>query len=1797
MPCGSGIFFLQTTILEERRKSKDVKRKAVKTAFALLLLLCVFLIGVCAYAEEIPEDPLAAEQSSGDAILGGDESSFEFETEESPVPGRTLSDDNGIVPSEDDEDKTAAEAGSGESSDAPEASQDAVADVYCVCFDGKETIKGGVEEYFSEIVRALGYEGEIQSVRSSDESAIRAYQDENGVWKVISDNSFGDETLTAVIGGTEYVISVHDPYGVAAKDLDDVTTYINDGVNFYLDFCDTNNTVSVPGCDFPTSISITIDLNGKILNMGAGHFYFGTDCTVTFTDSSTAKTGKIVSTNCGAAIMQLKSGAKVILDGVTLEATNSISDVSCMCFSCQDNSSVEVKNGGKILCSSTNGQNAECVRSTGTGVSVTVNGAELSATASGGYSAYGVFSGKNNEIVYSCDVTVINGTITATSDTDSSSQLAAAIELLAGTVNVSGSSVISANVTGTSTSVYSIQNYSADTPSGTPCITISGGTITGNIHAKSGSVKISNAKVNGNVQSDKASNNTVSVSGGTVTGDILATAGSVRISNATVNGNVQSDKVSEKDNNGEIENVIYISGTDGNYATVNGNVLAPNGRIYVVYGKVDGNITAGNADNANVVLLYSAVGSLDVDGKTAFTVEGKSVSINTCTVYANVSAKGGDAKLYSCGTISGTVTAVNGKVTMSGCTTTDISTLGSSTASTDNRVSGKAVDIYNSSTVHGNVAATEAGTETTDSGASVNASTIDGNVTANGTVNLTGATVTGNVESSGSAVNASTIDGNVTATGAVSLTGATVKGNVESGGSANVSGGTIGGLVKSTNGSVFLSDGCEVSGNVEANGGTVSVKGGGSVSGYVKASGNVHIGEASAGTVPASTGSVGGSVSSGSGSIKVIGYTDSSKKKHPSTVGGDISASGGTVEVTQSEAGTAGSGNIVSGKKVIIKDSDVNASVSAGQSGTTIDGSTVTGNVDSTYNAAITGGSTVNGNVSGSSGATVTSSTVKHGVSSSDGTVNISGSEVGTAPTGGADPDIVSGTSVTVDGNSTINAHVNATATNGIAKISGSTVNGNVSATLGSATVKNGSTAEARSTINGTVSAKSGATVENSTVKHSVSSTDGIVSIYGSTVGTAPTGGTDPDIVSGTSVTVDGNSTINAHVNATATNGTAQILGGAVNGNVNSQGEADLSGVSVTGDVKTDGSVTVNGGTVGGKVSSNNGSAAITGGSTVNGTVSGSNGATVTGSTVKHGVSSSSGTVNISGSEVGTAPTGGADPDIVSGTTVSIDISTVNADVTAGNGGVAVNNSTVNGSVGTTGSVSLSGADTITKDVTAGADVTVSGEAKADGNVTASGDAVVNKGKVTGNVTASSGTVKISGGSEIGKNVLSKQVSVSDSTVNGNVAATGADTTVSGATVHAAEINHGTVYGDVTAQNGTAAITNATVGTAGANPAKSVTGKTVSIDTSTLNAGVTASNGGVSVNNSIVNGSVGTTGSDVEIKGRSTVNGNVDANGSVSLSGYGTEAKDVTATGDATLTDGAQVTGDLKSSGNVKLTDSVVYKNVESAGNAEASGSVVNGNVTTGGNAQITGSSNVVGTVTSDGDVTVSGSGVGSIKADNGSVTVTDARIGQQANPGKVSGKAVTFEDDGSNLSTVFADVDSNSLTIEGGKFYGTVTGKKAEGKDGGISGGMFFGDKAPDSSLLKSGQAYYKHIDEATGKVYWEVDEAIPVEEVGRPNPYSVEMPSYDYSGSGSLDVALIYSGEAPMFTAEQISNAGISVNGSDAGKDVTVTVLDSGDIVFELSESLLKSLKKGIHTVEIVINGFTYSTTIVVP
>ena len=771
------------------------------------------------------------------------------------------------------------------------------------------------------------------------------------------------------------------------------------------------------------------------------------------------------------------SGASTVVGNVTLTGTgeSSIEDASRV------EGSITLSGGGNITVSGTDSTDAEVTGSITGATNATLTNATVgNLTASGVVSLTNADTGwiKDAASVSMADASTVTGDITMaetnTGVTMDHSTLQGSIigaigatlenaSLVTGNLDLAGgaatitASTVQGNVTGAET------------------VTVSAGSTVGNISEVSGKVDIDdsttgNIATSGDVELTNADSGTISganvtVTGGSETGAITA-SGEAKVDASTVEGT--------------------ISGTDVKLTgdSTSGSVTAEN-TVTVNGSEVQGTITAG--------------GLVDLDNATAGDIEKSgSVDMDNSTV-GNVTSQGlVDLNGSHAGTISGAdVTLTNGSssgaITATGSAKVDASTV-------EGTIGGVTVEVTNGST---------SGAITAVDSAKVENSTVDGTILAGGLVDLDNATV-GNVTSTNGLVDlngshAGTISGAdvvltngsssgaITAVDSAKVENSTVEGTISAGGLVDLDNATVGD-VTSTDGTVDLNgshagtiSGADVvltngsssgaitaSGTAKVDGSTVegTISGtdvtvtGGSTSGAITASGTAKVENSATGSIDAEAGvTVTGSTVEGTISGTDVSLTDSES--------GNIEANGDVI-LSNADTGAVSGATSLEMSNGAVVNGDV--SMADGNTGVTMDGSTIHGSISNAGKLEITNQSMVTGNVElvGDAELSISDSTVAGTVTGAK-SVELTNTSTG---------DVSVEDKVKLD-----NADTGSINANSLESINGSTVTGNVTLTGGAAdltdTVVTGSISGASeatligSTVGGSVSAKGAVTLDN----------------------------------------------------------------------------------------------------------------------------------------------------------------------------------------------------------------------------------------------------------------------------------------------------------------------------------------------------------------------------------------------------------------------------------------------------------------------------------------------------------------------------------------------------------------------------------------------------------------------------------------------------------------------------------------------------------------------------------------------
>ena len=933
-----------------------------------------------------------------------------------------------------------------------------------------------------------------------------------------------------------------------------------------------------------------------------------------------------------------------------------------------------------------------------------------------------------------------------------------------------------------------------------------------------------------------------------VTGNLGLASGDATITSSTVQGNVTGAENVMVSTGSTVEGTITASGTATvDASTVEGTISGAN--VTVTGGSETGAITAENTVTVNgseVQGTISAGGLVDLDNATVGNVTSTDGTVDLNGSHAGT-ISGADVVLTN-GSSSGAITA-------SGTAKVDGSTVEGTIGGTDVSVTGGSTT----------------GAITSVDSAKVENSEVDGTITAGGLVDLDNATV-GNVTSTNGTVDlngshAGTISGAdvtltngsssgaITATtGAASVTDSTVEGDISAEGMATVTGSTVEGTISGTDVTVT----------------------GGSTSGAITASGTAKVENSATGSIDAEAGvTVTGSTVEGTISGTDVSLTDSEA--------GNIEANGDVI-LSNADTGAVSGATSLDMSNGAVVNGDV--SMADGNTGVTMDGSTIHGSISNAGSLDITNQSMVTGNVElvGDAELSISDSTVAGTVTGAK-SVELTNTSTG---------DVSVEDSVTLD-----NADTGSINANSLESINGSTVTGNVTLTGGAANLTD-------TDVTGSISGASEATLIGSTVGGSVSAEGSVVlddadtgsinansleSINGSTVtgNVTLTGGaanlTDTVVtgsitgagevtlanaqtgaIEGASLDASGNSTVTGDV--TLAGGAATVTDSAVTGSITGAGEVTLSNAQ-TGSIEGDslgakdseitGSVTLDGGNA--ELSNTDVAGDITGAADVTmsaglvGSIDASGNVSLT-------EVSSTGTVDADGSvSLNASQTGSVTGESLTATNAS----TVSGDVTLAGGDATVTDSAVTGAITGAGDVTLSNAQTgaidgeslsasagstVTGDVTlAGGDATVT-DSIVTGSITGAGNVTVDQ-STTGDITGATGDVALSDA------LVGTVQTAGDLSVDGTVKSDGS---VSSDGLSVAEFGSLTAQGDVTA-DGLITIDGALTSTTGSVSLTGAGGSSISADVTagkdvTLGGTIAAQDSSITGENIVVNGTL-----------------------------------------------------------------------------------------------------------------------------------------------------------------------------------------------------------------------------------------------------------------------------------------------------------------------------------------------------
>ena len=839
----------------------------------------------------------------------------------------------------------------------------------------------------------------------------------------------------------------------------------------------------------------------------------------------------------------------------------------------------------------------------------------------------------------------------------------------------------------------------------------------------------------------KLKGQSLSVDGSTVNATSVALSGALSaVNGSSVNSNVTG-----------ATDATIVDSTVGNIS-MNGTLTATNSTV----GKVTG-ATSATLDNADTGSISMAGNNGDITITNGSLVQGNVTNANDVTINGssvtgtvqtdgalnatNANIQGGltaDSVVTSA-TISGS--SIGSGITSSGAVTiTDKSTISGAVSGTVVTVTGSTTGDVTSTMGDATITDSTVGAVTSDKGNVIaSGSSIGGDVTAlAGKAEITGGSVSGDINAKEVDTDGVAITGSVTASGTIDMDAGSVGGNVATAGKADLDGVEITGTVQA--GSVEMTGG--KADDVTALSGNAAIVGGAVVGDVTAAAGTATIIGSTADTVNAKDVVLNNAVTdtvTAANSATING----------GTIDGDVKAD------TVTMAGATITQNVIAGTSATLTGGSVGADVTVtGENGTvSISGTVVSGNVTADY--VETQGADITGEITIGKGASFTGGTVTDDVVVNGGDVLADGTTFeGSVSAGdvtikdGFAGDITAGEIATVIGSSVGNV-------NGATVVIEGSESGNVTST--------GEASIAGSTVNGNVTAET-ATITGTEITGTVNADS--VDITGGKAGN----------VTATDATIGGGAVVGdvlADNKAMLDNATA----GTVNADI-----VDITGGKAGNVTATD--ATIDGGAVVGDVLASN-TVDVTNAQT--GAVSGSS------------VSLSDATTGAVTAETLLA-TGTVDADgTVTADSMTVTAGTLTADSVTVAGAATVNGATVTAQTLTADSISgdnaainaaVAAGDVTLKDSSA-KDMTLTGELVATGSsigsVSGASSAEIAGGS-TGNLSVN-GDVTATNGADIASISKAENVTLSQ-VVTGDITASG--------TVNAAT---GTVMGDVTSES------------------------------------------------------------------------------------------------------------------------------------------------------------------------------------------------------------------------------------------------------------------------------------------------------------------------------------------------------------------------------------------------------------
>ena len=1416
------------------------------------------------------------------------------------------------------------------------------------------------------------------------------------------------------------------------------------------------------------------------------------------------------------------------------------------------------------------------------------------------------------------DKATITGALSMTgNDADVKAENGSSIGSISGANDVT---LTKSDVTGTDgismSGALTMTEASAAKVTGATSATLTDATISGELNVTGGIIEATDAtigSITGTAISATLEGVTVGKDG--VAGDIEV-AGSVEMIGST-GGNITgatsvtlSDKVVDAADGSQVVTDTKVTGsiTMSDALVMNGAEVTENITGATSATLTDATITGdlamtNNADDNDVTAIGGSIGG-DITGADAVSLDGTKVTGNIGTTDAKVtdvtltngatasaismsgalemtegasaaSVTGAKGAEVTDSTVTGELNVVSGDLVASNATIGSITGAAESAELKNTHVGTKAADgtiaTYGDVTVAGALTMTEGSSAEDVTAGSVAATdaTITGNVSATtGAVELTTSTVGGNVSATDVTLTNSAVTGSITMDGALSMTEGSSAGSVTGAKGAEVTDSTVTGELN------------VVSGDLVATNATIGSITGAATSAEltnVTVNGNVT----TAGSVTLDNTSING----GQGTVSMAGALD---MKNGATAGNITGATNATLD----GAGTKAGDIAMNGELTVTN--GATAGDITGATNATLDGAGTKAGaiVDMNGDLTVTNGATA-GKITGtvnnatlSNGATIVSDLTVVGLTAVEGNVTVKG-DVQTE-----DLSVTNGTLTAADGTTLYDVTVDGTTTLTNGKVVAGVFTsdeiklidmaGEVTQLVSNASVDmDGTILTVTGDMDNSVDVAGDLTLRADELGHIATLTtqggvdvDGTITVEGGSKLTA-----EKTVDGEDGVTVSGTDSIIVAKNGVTSTGAVSVTDGAkIDGAVTGSASVEVTSGSITGDVTSTGAVTVNSGEIGGSVKE---SASV---SVAYGDITGS--VKTTGAvTLKNGTA---GAITMGGALSMTEHSSAAS--VTGATGAEVTNSTVTGELNVVSGALVASNATIgsitgaaesaelknthvgtkaeDGTIDTYGDVTVAGALTMTEG--SSANNVEAGSVKADdstikGNVTATGDVTLDDTDVEGTTGITMGGALSMTNSDAAAVTGATSATLKDATITGELAVTGGAINAEDATIgFISGTASSTKLTDVTVGDIEVAGSVEMIGSTGGN-ITGATNVTLTGDEDTVTTvGTVDMNGELSMTNATADSVTDATSATLDkatISGALTMTGN-DAdvkaeNGSSigSISG----ANDVTLTkSDVTGTDGITMNGALS------MTEASAAK-VTGATSAELTDATISGDLTmaaTGSDRNVSVTDGAItGTISNADKVTLKDATVGSITGkidvvlENSKTTDSVVMVN--------SGLDVKSLDVTGNV-TVAGDINSDTLAVTNG----TLTAKDDQGLcDVTVTGKTTLANGTVEAAVFTSGEV---ELVDMGGSV----EELISGDSVTMQGTQLTVTSTKDASVDVAKDLTLTTDAEGDIATLT--TNGGVDVEGTitvEGGSKLTavgtvdgkdgVTVSGTGSII----------------------------------